>query len=265
MYSGLCFREKTETETTENCAVVPKDHLDQYADQTSQLLLSGHTTGFTGTSGEEAKQAFLKQAAIQQEIKRKYLFTEKTETETTQRFRQAKRAYSMYSGLCFRESCSPGYLCQGRHGYRDRQKPSTTEEDADTFDKHKNKCIHWEQLVCDLFSLLMELLSTLIEIFQGSIKPLNLKTKNNDTLFSFGESCSQSINGVRYWLTNHQFCKFKRQPGFLTVLTQDWKVFRVRTFHTNYLSQTSVGLSMHLCNGEFRQSAVEDLCELVIS
>ncbi|CAG2210706.1 unnamed protein product [Mytilus edulis] len=108
----------------ESCAVVPSEYLNQLADQRSQLLLSGHTAGFTGTSTitsepsvvnghhsfvhlnghskeleekarkEEEKQTFLKQAAIQQEIKRKYLFTEKTETESTQRVRPAKfRAY----------------------------------------------------------------------------------------------------------------------------------------------------------------------------
>ncbi|XP_063403445.1 baculoviral IAP repeat-containing protein 2-like [Mytilus trossulus] len=108
----------------ESCAVVPNEYLNQLADQSSQLLLSGHTTGFTGTSTvtsessvvnghhsfvhlnghtnaleekarkEEAKQTFLKQAAIQQKIKQKYLFTEKTETESTQRVKPAKfRAY----------------------------------------------------------------------------------------------------------------------------------------------------------------------------
>ncbi|XP_076076687.1 baculoviral IAP repeat-containing protein 7-B-like [Mytilus galloprovincialis] len=109
---------------TESCFVVPNEYLNQIADQSSQLLLSGGTIGFAGTSTvisepsavngrhsfvhlnghskaleeqarrDEAKQTFLKQAAIQQEIKRKYLYTKKTETESTQRVRPAKfRAY----------------------------------------------------------------------------------------------------------------------------------------------------------------------------
>ncbi|VDI68369.1 Hypothetical predicted protein [Mytilus galloprovincialis] len=109
---------------TESCPVVRSNCLNHIADQSSQLLLSGHTSGFTGFSSvnsepsvvngghsfvhlngntnaleekarrEEEKQKFLKEAAIQQKIKQKYLFTEKTETESTQRVRPAKfRAY----------------------------------------------------------------------------------------------------------------------------------------------------------------------------
>lgn len=109
---------------TESCAVVPNIYLNHLAEQRSQLVLSGQTTGFTGTSTvtsepsvvngrhsfvhlnghtnaleeqarrEEEKETFLKQAAIQQKIKQKYLFTEKTEAVSAQRERPAKfRAY----------------------------------------------------------------------------------------------------------------------------------------------------------------------------
>ncbi|XP_052075343.1 uncharacterized protein LOC127712763 [Mytilus californianus] len=172
-----------------------------------------------------------------------------------------------------KELCSPGHLWK-KHGYEDAQKPSTTEKDAypvsnaDTFDKHKKKCLHREQTTCEKVSLTMERSNSTVngQIIQSSINHLNLKIKNNDNLFTFCQSKPQSTNGCSYRLWYYQFSQFRRTPGIITeVLTLDWTVFRVRTFQNNQLLQTSVGLSMHLFNEGFRQSDVEDLCEVVVS
>ncbi|VDI75031.1 Hypothetical predicted protein [Mytilus galloprovincialis] len=143
-------------------------------------------------------------------------------------------------------------VCGKKLGYENAQKPSTTQEytypvsDADTFDNHKKKWVYMEQTTCGKVSLPMETLNNTVkgQAIQSSINHLNLKSNNNhDNLFTFNPSIPQSTNGYSHRLWYYQFSQFKGTPGFLTeLLTHDLTVFRVRTFHTNYLSQTSAGI-----------------------
>ncbi|CAG2241729.1 FLNA [Mytilus edulis] len=141
------------------------------------------------------------------------------------------------------EACSPVHLWQ-THGYEDRQNQSTIEEDADTFDKHEKIYLHREYTTCEKVCLTMERSNSTLNghIFQSSINLLNFKSKNNDSLFSFSGNCSQSTNEGSYMLW-FQFCQCRKSPGILQeVFTQDWKVFRVRTFQNNLLLQTPAGI-----------------------
>ncbi|VDI35997.1 Hypothetical predicted protein, partial [Mytilus galloprovincialis] len=171
-------------------------------------------------------------------------------------------ANSCSQKLQFDVSCSPGYLLQ-KLGYGSAQKPSTTQEytypvsDADTFDKHKKNWVYMEQTTCGKVSLPMETLNSTVkgQVIQSSINHLNLKSNNNhDNLFTFNPSIPQSTNGCSHRLWYYQF-NYKGTPGFLTeVLTHDLTVFRVRTFHTNYLSQTSAGI--------FYLASVSRVCQI---
>ncbi|CAG2241736.1 unnamed protein product [Mytilus edulis] len=100
--------------------------------------------------------------------------------------------------LQFDESCSYVHLWQ-KLGYEDAREPSTTEKDAypvsnvDTFHRHKKTCLHRNQTTCEKVSLPMERSNTTVhgQINQSSINHSNLKTKNNDNLFTFNQSNPQ--------------------------------------------------------------------------
>lgn len=80
---------------------------------------------------------------------------------------------------------------------------------ADTFVKHKKRCLHGVQATCEKVSLPMEHLDTTVTCVNGqknhsNINHLNFKTKYNYTFFSFDANYLLSSNGDRYRFWENQ-------------------------------------------------------------